>query len=211
MAKKKSTGRMNRPKASDPWRDNPETVKRFIEQEPDYERLCDEVKYVLKKRIGDAGIEVSTIAARAKTLASFLEKTQRKSYAEPFTEIDDFAGVRVVCLYTKDIPVIEEVIRAEFDVVEKIDKLADKEPDQFGYGAIHFIVKLGGEMSGARYEDLKHLVCEVQVRTVLQDAWAIIDHHLVYKRESAIPKIIQRRLNGLAALFEIADDQFGQT
>lgn len=65
-------------------------------------------------------------------------------------------------------------------------------------------------MSGARYEDLKRLKCEVQVRTVLQDAWAIIDHHLVYKKESAVPTSLQRKLNSLAGLFETADDQFEQ-
>jgi thymidylate synthase len=65
-------------------------------------------------------------------------------------------------------------------------------------------------MSGARYDDLKDMLCEVQMRTVLQDAWAIIDHHLIYKKESAVPKALQRKLNSLAGLFETADDQFEQ-
>jgi len=69
-------------------------------------------------------------------------------------------------------------------------------------------VKLGKGSSGARYDDLKKLNCEIQVRTVLQDAWAIIDHHLIYKRESDIPTKLQRKLNGLAGLFETADNQF---
>ncbi len=50
----------------------------------------------------------------------------------------------------------------------------------------------------------------MQVRTVLQDAWAIIDHHLVYKNESAVPKALKRKLNSLSGLFETADDQFQQ-
>jgi len=54
------------------------------------------------------------------------------------------------------------------------------------------------------------LSCEVQVRTVLQDAWAIIDHHLVYKNEASVPKALRRKLNSLAGLFETADDQFQQ-
>jgi hypothetical protein len=58
----------------DIWQKNPEIVQRFIELRPDYEQLCAEVQYTLRKRITEGGIEVSTITARAKTLNSFLEK-----------------------------------------------------------------------------------------------------------------------------------------
>lgn len=54
----------------------------------------------------------------------------------------------------------------------------------------------------------KKLACEIQLRTVVQDAWAIIQHHMVYKRESQVPTQLQRRLNSLAGLFETVDDQF---
>jgi putative GTP pyrophosphokinase len=59
----------------------------------------------------------------------------------------------------------------------------------------------------ARYDDLRGMVCEIQVRTVLQDAWAIIQHHLVYKQESQVPRTLQRKLNSLAGLLETADYQ----
>jgi len=190
------------------WQKSPDIIRRFIEQRPDYEQLCTEIGYIVNKRLGAKKVEVSTITWRAKTLNSFLDKLERKKYGDPFQEITDFAGVRVVCLYLADIPLIEEIINSEFEVIEKVDKLNDKGADRFGYGALHFIVKLGEGASGARYDDLKDLVCEIQVRTVLQDAWAIIDHHLVYKNESNVPTPLQRKLNGLAGLFETADDQF---
>ncbi|MFH1742151.1 MAG: hypothetical protein ABIH23_24370, partial [bacterium] len=188
------------------WQSNPEIVRRFIQQRTDYEQLCSEVQYILRKRLAERTIEISTVTGRAKTLNSFLEKIQRKTYEDPFSEITDFAGVRIVCLYVSDIPLIEDIIRKEFEIVEKVDKLTDKPPDQFGYGAIHFVARLGKKMSGARYDDLKVLLCEIQVRTVLQDAWAIIDHHLIYKSESSMPKVLRRKLNSLAGLFETADD-----
>lgn len=87
---------------------------------------------------------------------SFLEKTQRKTYNDPITEITDFAGVRVVCLYTDDLPKVEKVINEHFEIIEKTDKLTNKKTDEFGYGAIHFVVKLGKTSSGARYDDLKN-------------------------------------------------------
>jgi putative GTP pyrophosphokinase len=139
-----------------------------------------------------------------------LEKIERKSYESPIDDVTDFAGVRVVCLYREDVGRIEAIIREEFDVVEKIDKDTERDADQFGYDAVHFIVQLGKKSSGARYDDLKTIRCEVQVRTIMQDAWALVQHHLVYKHESEVPKPLQRRLNSLAGLFETADDQFAR-
>jgi putative GTP pyrophosphokinase len=195
---------------NDPWHSDPDLVRQVVERRPDYEHLVDEVVYILRKRLADAALQVSSVSGRAKTLKSFLEKVQRKSYDAPLEEVTDFAGVRVVCLYREDVARIEAIIRHEFDVMEKVDKDAEKETDQFGYGAVHFIVTLGKKSSGARYDDLKDLRCEIQVRTIMQDAWAIIQHHLIYKRESEVPRPLQRRLNSLAGLFETADDQFAR-
>jgi len=190
------------------WKENTEFIKRFIDRLPDYEKLCAEVAYILNRELGKEEVEFSTITYRAKTLNSFLEKMQRKSYADPFAEINDFAGVRVVCLYIDDLKRVEKIIADNFEIVEKIDKLTDRRADRFGYGAIHFVVRLGKNASGARYDDLKNLVCEIQTRTVLQDAWAIIDHHLVYKNESNIPTVLRSRLNLLAGNFRSADEKF---
>lgn len=190
------------------WQTNPETIKKYFEQKNDYEQICAEIAYILKKELSKNSIEYSAVSYRAKTLNSFLEKIVRKTYQDPFKEINDFGGVRVVFLYQNDFVKIEALIKKEFNVIEKVDKLNDKGIDKFGYGAIHYIVKLGKNSSGARYDDLKNLPCEIQVRTVLQDAWAIIDHHLAYKNESQIPSSLQRKLNSLAGLFETADNQF---
>lgn len=190
------------------WLENTEIVKRFIEQQPDFEKLCEEVAYILNRELTKNKVEFSTITHRAKSLNSFLEKIQRKSYTNPIEEITDFAGVRVVCLYVDDLIKVENAIAEHFEIIEKIDKLTDKKLDQFGYGAIHFVVRLGKSSSGARYDDLKNLVCEIQTRTVLQDAWAIIDYHLVYKNESNIPTVLRSRLNLLAANFQGADEEF---
>ena len=183
------------------WTKTPEIIREFLNQQPDYEQLCTEVAYTLSKRLSDAKIGISAVMCRAKTLESFLEKIDRKHYQNPLTEITDFAGVRVVYLYPGDFPTVEKIICEEFEVLEKVDKLHEKEEDRFGYGAIHFLLRLGKPSTGARYDHLKNLVCELQVRTVLQDAWAIIDHHLAYKKESDVPTLLRRKLNSLAGLF----------
>ncbi|MDQ1612533.1 MAG: pyrophosphokinae [Pyrinomonadaceae bacterium] len=190
------------------WDERPEIIRAFIEIRPQYEHLCSEIDYILRKRMNDHNIEFSTITSRAKTLKSFTEKLSRKQYDEPLKNVTDLAGVRLVYLYKSDRPDIEKIIEAEFEVIEMVDKVEEQEVDKFGYGALHYLVNLGRKSSGARYDDLKGLICEIQVRTVLQDAWAIIDHHLSYKHESDVPKVLKRKLNSLSGLFETADDQF---
>jgi ppGpp synthetase/RelA/SpoT-type nucleotidyltranferase len=192
----------------DIWLQNPEIIRRFLEVRRDYEHLCAEVEYILRKKIADQGIETSSITSRAKTLNSFLDKLQRKHYDDPFEQVTDLAGTRVVCLYHSDIAKVAKIIHTEFVVAEDKDKIDELGANKFGYGARHFIVRLGKSSSGARYDDLKKFACEVQVRTVVQDAWAIIQHHMVYKRESQMPTHLQRKLNSLAGLFETVDDSF---
>lgn len=192
----------------DPWKAQAETIRRYLERAPQYEKLCAEVAFALEHSLRAASIEFSSVTSRAKTLSSFLEKIERKAYADPLEEIEDLAGIRVVHLYRSDFKLIEEIIEDSFDVIERVDKLEDFGTDRFGYGATHFILRIGDSFTGARYDDLKSIKCEVQVRTALQDAWAIISHHLVYKRESSIPQPLRRKVNSLAGLLETADDQF---
>lgn len=173
-----------------------------------YEDLIDEIKYSLEIRLKESDIKVSSIQGRKKSYESFKEKISRKSYLNPFEEITDFAGVRVVCHYENDAEQISEIIRNEFNVEDLIDKSEMLGVDKMGYGGTHFIATLGARYSGARYDGLEKLKCEIQVRTVLQDAWAMISHQLSYKNEESVPPRLQRDLNNVAALLEIAQRTF---
>lgn len=190
------------------WGEQVHLLRQFIEVRQHYEHLCEECAYILERATLSAGIEIASVTHRAKSLDSFCEKVIRKAYASPMTEITDLAGVRVVYLYHSDLSRLAAVVEKEFTVVEKVDKVSEQEADRFGYGALHYIVTLRKKDTGARYDDLKTLLCEIQVRTVLQDAWATIAHHLSYKQESRVPKVLRRKLNSLSGLFETADDQF---
>jgi putative GTP pyrophosphokinase len=192
------------------WEEHPNALRQFIDARSNYEALCSEVAYILENKLTAAGIRSAAITKRAKTLKSFAEKISRKHYKGRLDEITDLAGVRVVFLYKKDRRAIERLIEDEFEIIEKVDKNEDRNPDSFGYGALHYLVHIGKKSSGARYDDLKGLICEIQVRTVLQDAWAIFDHHLSYKQEADIPSVLRRKINSLAGLFETADDHFDQ-
>jgi len=77
-----------------------------------------------------------------------------------------------------------------------------------GYAGVHYVVSLGSKYSGGRYEGITDLRCEIQVRTVLQHAWALISHHLMYKDEATTPDRLKRDLNNVASLLEIAQGVF---
>lgn len=190
------------------WEENPLIIKQFIDQRGSYLELCSEISHIVSKHLLASGLKIASITSRAKELDSFIEKLERKEYSDPFVEITDFAGVRVVYLYKSERTAIEEIIEKSFHVIEKVNKVEEQENDKFGYGALHYLVKLNDTSSGARYDGLKKLVCEIQVKTILQDAWALVAHNMSYKKESDVPKELIRKLNSLSGLFETADDYF---
>lgn len=190
------------------WKDRPEIIRNYYDMFPVHQRLCNEVEYILQKKIKSLDIEIGHLTSRAKTLDSFCEKIERKTYKNPSKEITDLSGVRIVYLYVSDKNRLEQLIEEEFEILEKVDKASDQDIEKFGYGALHYIVSLKKQHAGARYDDLKGVNCEIQIRTILQDAWAIVAHHLSYKHEKDIPDKLKRKLHALSGLFETADDQF---
>ena len=184
------------------------TIETYKIQMPLYKKLSEEVKYVIDQKISDKNIKINNLSCREKSIESLTKKIKRKSYKNPLDEITDLAGVRVVSYYEPDIQNIKEIIEENFNVHERVDKTKALGVDKMGYHGSHFVVSLGDRYSGTRYDGIINLRCEIQVRTVLQDAWALISHHLVYKEESSIPDRMKRDLNNVASLLEISQGIF---
>lgn len=119
------------PPKPDPWRDQAATIRSFLDRQPLYEKLCGEIAYSLDFALRTAEVEIASVTSRAKSLASFLEKIERKQYASPFEDITDLAGVRVVHLYPTDFTKIESLLSEQFTIIEKVDKLAEHGDDRF--------------------------------------------------------------------------------
>ena len=185
-------------------------VKRaeYAKVRPLYESLAQEVQHILETKLAEAGLQPASISHRAKDVDSFAEKITRKHYSNPLQQTTDLAGVRVVCTYESELPKAAEVIEANFDVCERVDKARDLGVDRMGYNGKAFVVRLGTRYAGGRYENITNLPCEMQVRTILQDAWAIIVHQLDYKNEEATPERLRRDLYNVASLLEVAQKIF---
>jgi len=159
--------------------------------------------------------EVTKIEGRIKDKEECIKKFHRKYQnkleldEEPYLikdYISDLIGIRIICLYEDQIEVVSEVLKKHFNIIEVTDKISAIENTEasFGYKGLHMDLSLSAE-SGSKQ---KHQTCpfEVQIRSLIQDAWSVLDHKIKYKK--SIPNDLKRRINILSALFELADREF---
>ena len=173
-----------------------------------FQFLIETVKFALQKEIRRKKIKIHSFTDRIKTFDSFLDKIRRKNIMEPFKEIHDLVGLRVVCLFLPDLEVIGGIIRKEFNVFEEDNKVDNLELDIFGYMSLHYKAKLKVESDSRGLTAMQEIPFEIQVRTIAQDAWASISHYLDYKQESFLPAQLRRDFYALSGLFYVADTHF---
>src|SRR5216684_5729698 len=159
-----------------------------------------------------AGIQYLSVASRPKSVPSFVEKMTRKEYTST-DEVTDLAGIRVITFIESDAAAAAELLRRSFipHPEKSLDKSEELGDSQVGYRSIHLICELGTDrVNLTEYKPFKGLLFEVQVRTVLQHAWAEIDHDRGYKFSGVLPSELRRRLNLLAGQLEFADKEFSR-
>lgn len=171
-----------------------------------YEDLVKEVEFSLEQALEKEGIKIHGINKRVKGLKSIIKKCEDKEINNPFVDMRDIAGVRIVCLFRSDLGRIENSIKNLFDLIETDNKI--DEADGFGYMSIHYIFKLGENFQGPRYNHIKDIQFEIQSRTLCMDAWAAVSHHLSYKGNWDVPSDLERAMNALSGLFYVADNEF---
>lgn len=173
---------------------------------------------IIEQAIKSRAIRVHSVQFRPKDPASFGRKAAKPSdtdplqpkYPKPLDEISDLSATRIITFFPRTIEEIDKMLQEEFEILERSDKAADLlEEERFGYQSIHYVVKLTKvRASLAEYKRFAEAVTEVQVRTILQHAWAEIEHDIQYKSSAAIPRDIRRRFMALAGVLELADREF---
>jgi hypothetical protein len=104
---------------------------------------------------------------------------------------------------------VSEVLQRHFRIIEVTDKISAMEntEDFFGYKGLHMDMSLKDGMDSLpKYMPYVDCPFEVQIRSLIQDAWSVLDHKIKYKK--SIPIDLKRRINVLSALFELADREF---
>ena len=183
-----------------------------------YEGFAQTLADILDQILKAANISVNSVDHRGKEPESFGDKAATPSennpeepkYWNPLQDITDLAGVRIITFFPRDVANIRECIRGEFEVFEHIEfsqRLLQGE--RFGYQSDHYLVKLNSKRTAlTEYGTFRDLVAEIQVRTILQHAWAEIEHDIQYKSSRTTPHTIRRRFMALAGVLEIADREF---
>jgi putative GTP pyrophosphokinase len=162
--------------------------------------------------------EVTKIVGRVKDQEECIKKFQRKYQSkleadeQPYQIKDfmsDLIGIRIVCLYEDQVSVVSELLQRHFTILNVTDKISAVESteDSFGYKGLHMDLALSAEMALlTKHQPPPDSCFEVQIRSLIQDAWSMLDHKIKYKK--SIPVDLKRRINVLAALFELADREF---
>ncbi|MEJ5927423.1 GTP pyrophosphokinase family protein [Corynebacterium sp. H128] len=170
---------------------------------------------VIEELLVDAGVSFDRVAARIKTWRSLKTKAMQRhvngafEYPDPWRDVKDIIGIRITTYFSADIPVVLDVLSQAFTVIKSVDKAAETRiAGDFGYGSYHLIVQVPEDA-----EDLaeyRGMTFEVQVRTVLQHAWAEFEHDIRYKGAQTLDPRVDRAFTLAAGLIELADQQFDQ-
>lgn len=171
--------------------------------------LADTAEAMAREALWPLNLDLHLISARCKDPRSVVAKIRRKGYGNPSRQLTDAVGLRVICYYGEDVDRAAGALRQAFEIDEKrsIDKRNDLQLRQFGYRSVHLIARCRADSTLGR-EEISKIWFEIQVRSILEHAWAEIEHEISYKSGVRFPDPLLRRFGGIAGTLEILDQQF---
>ncbi len=199
----------------------------YGERQPQLRAATDHFVALVTTLLDDAGINYLSVTGRAKTVASFAAKAGRTRdgvplYADPVRDITDQVGVRVITYLHSDVTAVADLLGDQAG--DQLRLLDDRDMGQetasegrFGYASRHLLVALPDDAphdapdgEAGPTAPVNERRAQVQVRTVLQHAWAEFEHAIRYK--GTIPAAdapdLDRRFTLAAGLLELADREF---
>ena len=192
-------------------------VREYTAQHPARIAAGEQFLALVTSVLDEGGINYLSVTGRTKTVASFAEKARRTRdgvllYTDPLREITDTIGIRVITYVHSDVSAVVDLLRDQ--VVVHDDRDMGQETAQegrFGYASRHLLIGLDAAREGhPSYELMRGHTAQVQIRTVLQHAWAEFEHDIRYK--GTMPdehaRDFDRRFTLAAGLLELADREF---
>lgn len=178
-----------------------------------YDEFEDNVRRLIKHLLTDKEVNYASLFSRVKAKDSFIIKTKNEKYQNPLLQITDVIGVRIVVYTKSDVEIVSKLIEEEFDIdtVNSMNKADIMKVNEVGYLSVHYVAQLKGKhfeiptFNKFKSENIKF---EIQIRTVLQHAWAEIEHAHNYKYNGELPEFLKRKFNLLAGGLELIDNNF---
>ncbi|EPF6186565.1 RelA/SpoT domain-containing protein [Acinetobacter baumannii] len=179
--------------------------------------IIEKIKEKLTIKLEEKNITINEIikiepSFRVKDIGSALDKIERKSYNDPINQMTDIVGVRFVVLLTEQIAIISNIIESESLWQAKVSKdyttEIEQNPSVFDYQSKHYEIRPTKDIT---YDNLiinPSICCEIQIRTLLQHAYAEIVHDNIYKPKSDVSNLAKRKVAKGMALMETTDDLF---
>lgn len=151
---------------------------------------------------------IEQVMGRVKTISSILEKAHKKQIELDVIEdqMEDIAGVRIICQFVEDINKVVEIIKKRTDMRVKSEKdyILNKKPS--GYRSYHLIIYYTVQtLSGT-----KEIQAEIQIRTLAMNFWATIEHSLQYKYKQNMPEHIRTRLSKAADAILVLEQEMSE-
>ncbi len=151
------------------------------------------------------------VKGRVKNFTAFFRKVLSRcgvnGYDNPFETITDIIGIRIVVPFLEDINTVYRVLEQHYSILEFDQKSRELSVKEFGYDSLHLLIRIPDELQNSFNPGLAS--CEIQLRTILQDAWAEVEHELVYKTSfDKVEDSIRRKLTALNATLSLADITF---
>ena len=177
-----------------------------------YKQAVDELKVKLKGlrkqyEVGEHNSPIEFVTGRVKPISSVIDKANKRvSLLIVYEEMYDIAGLRIMCQFVDDIDIVVDILRQrqDFKVIEERDYIRNTKAS--GYRSYHVIIKYPIETLSGQ----KHILAEIQIRTLAMNFWATIEHTLRYKYDGAYPDEIQHRLERAAEAAYLLDEEMSE-
>ena len=178
-------------------------LREFQEHLPEFRKQAMQIYVSIKETLDKVGLIVASIEYRVKSEDSLAGKLELKGAKyKSLADITDIIGLRVITFYTEDVDKVASAVDRLFEIDwdNSVDKRKLLEIDSFGYQSLHYICSK---------PDFPYRF-EVQMRTILQHAWANMNHDTGYKSGVEIPVYYRRSLSRMAGLLELVDEEFSR-
>jgi putative GTP pyrophosphokinase len=192
-------------------KDIDDAVKWYEKHQHLYRALAIKVELIVKENLDQKGIVYHSVTCRSKDRKSFADKAAKDKYSHPTAQIKDMAGVRVITYLESDVQKVASVIEELFKI-DKEDSLDQSKllgNDRVGYRSVHYVAKFdSARCEIPEFKPYAGLPFEIQIRSLLQHAWAEIEHDRNYKFSGKLPSELGRRFFLVAGILEVADREF---
>jgi ppGpp synthetase/RelA/SpoT-type nucleotidyltranferase len=181
--------------------------QRWLSERPSFEQFGQALTFKLQNTMRAFGFPAA-VSCRTKEVDSLIKKLITKSDHHTYESLPDKLGLRIVVKRKRHVEIVCASIANEFACDEFDDKIDKLKENQVGYLGKHVNIWFRPEDPGATKFPIPAFKAELQIRTLAQNLWSEMSHGTTYKGGEAVKLYLRRRVHLLAALIEVADNEF---